>query len=225
MAKPRRRKRRMSDEQERQMRERGERLRQAAQAVGITHAAKAAAVPYTTLRDYMNGGEMKLSSLAALARACGVSLDWIAYGKGDVFEAPAAASEHASRGGHQVVISWFDDRDEGLRVGKSWLETAIPRECTGLRLVPVTGDAMAPTLHDGDLAVIDTAARQIQGGAIYAIAVDDGVLVRRLEKRLGGGIRALADHDRYPPQDLSGDEADSLKILGEVVWVGGPPRS
>ena len=48
------RKRPLMDDQLTLMRERGERLRQAAQAIGITRAAKAAGVPYTTLRDYMN---------------------------------------------------------------------------------------------------------------------------------------------------------------------------
>ncbi|KXV71880.1 repressor, partial [Acetobacter malorum] len=51
MARKRRQKRKLMDEQIRLMRERGERLREAAQSIGITHAAKAAGVPYTTLRD------------------------------------------------------------------------------------------------------------------------------------------------------------------------------
>lgn len=220
------RKRRLMDEQIRHMRERGERLRQAAQSVGITHAAKAAGVPYTTLRDYMNGGEMKLTSLAALARVCGVSLDWIAYGTGSTPDTPPdRTGQPAIRGGSQVVIPWIDSQDEGLRISRNWLDTTISRDSAGLRLVSVSGDAMTPTLRDGDLALIDTGARQIKGGAIYALDVGDGIMIRRLEKRLGGGIRALSDHDRYPPQDLTQSEADELIILGEVVWAGGPPRS
>ncbi|WP_234931101.1 MULTISPECIES: LexA family transcriptional regulator [Gluconobacter] len=225
MARSRPRKRPLMDDQLTLLRERGERLRQAAQSIGITHAAKAAGVPYTTLRDYMGGSEMKLSAVASLARVCGVSLDWLAFGVGDApITAPHAAgsSESPTRGGHQTVIPWIDDRDEGLRVSKAWLETTVGRETTGLRLISVTGDAMTPTLREGDLAMIDTSSINVQGGAVFALRVEGNILIRRLERRLGGGIRALADHDRYPPQDLSPDEAQALTLLGEVIWSGGP---
>ena len=87
----------MSEEQLQIMRERGERLRQAAQTIGITNAAKAAGVPYTTLRDYMNGQEMKLSAVAALARACGVSLDWITFGTGEAPTQPESPVPNATQ--------------------------------------------------------------------------------------------------------------------------------
>jgi len=204
------------------MRERGERLRQAAQTIGITHAARAAGVPYTTLRDYMNGQEMKLSAVAALARACGVSLDWITFGTGEAPSLPE--SPVPTRGGRQTVIPWIDDREEGLRIGRAWLDATLARDPGTLRLLSIAGDAMAPTLQDGDLAIIDTASRQVQGGAIFALSVEGSVLLRRLERRLGGGIRALADNDRYPPQELTAKEADDLTILGEIIWSGGLPR-
>jgi len=81
---------------------------------------------------------------------------------------------------------------------------------------------MTPTLREGDLAMIDTARVNVQGGAVFALHVEGNILIRRLERRLGGGIRALADHDRYPPQDLSPDGAQALTLLGEVIWSGGP---
>jgi hypothetical protein len=214
----------MSDDQVCLLRERGERLRQAAQSIGITHAAKAAGVPYTTLRDYMNGSEMKLSAVAALTRACGVSLDWLAFGVGVGPDADGESSAPV-RGGHQVVIPWLSPQpDEGLRVGKSWLESALPRDPATLRLINVAGDAMAPTLREGDLVIVDTSARAVQGGAIFALRVEGDILLRRLERRLGGGIRALADNDRYPPQELQTAEAAGLDVVGEVVWSGGLPR-
>ncbi|WP_408737421.1 LexA family transcriptional regulator [Acetobacter senegalensis] len=225
MPPPRSRKRKLMDEQIKLMRERGERLRQAAQSIGITHAAKAAGVPYTTLRDYMNGSEMKLSAVASLARVCGVTLDWLAYGVGETHLNQSPSRPAPQRGGHQIVIPWLDDREEGLRVGKGWLETTLTRPTiAALRLTDVTGDAMAPTLLHGDLVMIDTASTQVQGGALYALKVDETVMLRRLDLRLGGGIRVLADNDRYPPQDLSAEDIQSLKVIGEVVWFGGLPR-
>lgn len=53
----------------------------------------------------MGGSEMKLSAVASLARVCGVSLDWLAFGVGDApITAPhvAGSSETPTRGGHQT---------------------------------------------------------------------------------------------------------------------------
>ncbi|ANA14479.1 XRE family transcriptional regulator [Acetobacter tropicalis] len=212
------------DDQLTLMRERGERLRQAAQAIGITRAAKAAGVPYTTLRDYMNGGEMKFSSIASLARVCGVSLDWLAYGVGEEPPPHQTPEEAPARGGHQAVIPWLDNREDGLRISKSWLARTFRQDGTALRLVSVIGDAMLPTLVENDLVILDTANQQIHGSGLFALAVDDSILIRRLERRLGGGLRVIADNDRYPPQDLTQDEASDLKIVGEVLWTGGVPK-
>nr|WP_237938404.1 LexA family transcriptional regulator [Acetobacter senegalensis] len=218
------RKRPLMDDQLTLMRERGERLRQAAQAIGITRAAKAAGVPYTTLRDYMNGGEMKFSSIASLARVCGVSLDWLAYGVGEEPPPHQTPEETPARGGHQAVIPWLDNREDGLRISKSWLARTFRQDGTALRLVSVIGDAMLPTLVENDLVILDTANQQIHGSGLFALAVDDSILIRRLERRLGGGLRVIADNDRYPPQDLTQDEASDLKIVGEVLWTGGVPK-
>nr|WP_231873554.1 LexA family transcriptional regulator [Acetobacter tropicalis] len=218
------RKRPLMDDQLTLMRERGERLRQAAQAIGITRAAKAAGVPYTTLRDYMNGGEMKFSSIASLARVCGVSLDWLAYGAGEEPPPPQTQEETPARGGHQAVIPWLDNREDGLRISKSWLARTFRQDGTSLRLVSVIGDAMLPTLVENDLVILDTANQQIHGSGLFALAVDDSILIRRLERRLGGGLRVIADNDRYPPQDLTQDEVSDLKIVGEVLWSGGVPK-
>lgn len=218
------RKRPLMDDQLTLMRERGERLRQAAQAIGITRAAKAAGVPYTTLRDYMNGGEMKFSSIASLARVCGVSLDWLAYGVGEEPPPPQTQEETPARGGHQAVIPWLDNREDGLRISKSWLARTFRQDGTSLRLVSVIGDAMLPTLVENDLVILDTANQQIHGSGLFALAVDDSILIRRLERRLGGGLRVIADNDRYPPQDLTQDEVSDLKIVGEVLWSGGVPK-
>lgn len=43
-------------------------------------------VPVSTLAQYLRGGEMKLSNAAAIARATGVRLEWLALGTGPVHE-------------------------------------------------------------------------------------------------------------------------------------------
>jgi len=230
----------MSEAERQAMLARGERLRQAAQIVGITHAAKAAGLAYTTLRDYMNGQEMKFSAAITLARVCGVSIEWLAHGTGDgpkaSFTGPVSgdgdevdetARRTPPRGGHQTVIPWHEATgltEEGLRIGKAWLEAALPRDPAGLRLLTASGDAMRPTLQDGDLLIVDTAATAISGGALYALRIGGEIVIRRLDRRFDGGLRVMADNDRYPPQDIPPEAAATLAVLGEIAWTGGLPR-
>jgi hypothetical protein len=62
---------------------RADRLRLAVREAGGNKAvAKRAGIPGTTLDRYLAGQEMKFSNAVALARAAGVSLEWLATGAG-----------------------------------------------------------------------------------------------------------------------------------------------
>lgn len=66
-----------------QLESRSERLRLAVRAAGGNQIiAQKAGVPLSTLGSYLAGGEQKLSNTIALAKACGVSLEWLATGEG-----------------------------------------------------------------------------------------------------------------------------------------------
>lgn len=60
-----------------------ERLREAVfRSGGPSQISERSQVPLGTLNGYLAGGEMKVSNLVRLARACGVSMEWIATGHG-----------------------------------------------------------------------------------------------------------------------------------------------
>lgn len=59
-----------------------DRLQIAVQHAGGRRAvADLAGVPLTTLSDWLNGREVRVGALVALAEACGVSLEWLATGR------------------------------------------------------------------------------------------------------------------------------------------------
>ena len=186
------------------LRARGERLRAAASAVGIMRAAKDAGVPYTTLRDIMANGDGKLSVIAALARVCGVSVDRIAHGDGPD-GTPLGAGEPDTGG-----LDWLTNR------------LGVTRE--ELVAFHAAGDAMSPTLGDGDLVV----ARRDDGGAVtpsvYAVEIDGAPAVRRLERRPDGSPLVATDNPLYENYVLPAGAEQTLRIIGPVVWQAGPIR-
>ena len=88
-------------------------------------------------------------------------------------------------------------------------------------LMSITGDSMRPTLENGDLALVNLAQTDVVSGGIYAVGVDESVLVKRLDKRPGKIVLVSDNRDAYAPQELDmTDEIvrESLRVIGRVLW-------
>jgi phage repressor protein C with HTH and peptisase S24 domain len=85
----------------------------------------------------------------------------------------------------------------------------------------VSGDSMAPTLHDGDLVIcrLLEAGRwaDATNGEVYVLASQNrGLQVKRVQNRLAQGyFRCLSDNPAHSPFDL---EADNLLEMWQVRW-------
>lgn len=88
-------------------------------------------------------------------------------------------------------------------------------------LVKVSGDSMQPGLHDGDLALVDTAKKAIRSGQIYAVTdIDAQTLVKRIDTLGGEGLLLRSDNPDFAPIIRLGDDANRVTIHGRVVWSG-----
>ena len=195
---------------------RGERLRQAIGVTGSRRVAESAGVPYTTLRGYMAGGDMKLSVLASVARACGVTIDWIAYGsEPGVAREPGAGGDPTGDASDRADAGLLDMRRLAVRLGVDARE---------LVAFTATGDAMEPTIRDGDFLVARRLERMV-APAIYAIRSGDDIAARRLEHRVDGALVVSTDNARYGPQVILAGQERAFQIIGPIVWLSGPIRS
>ncbi|KAF5030304.1 putative HTH-type transcriptional regulator [anaerobic digester metagenome] len=86
-------------------------------------------------------------------------------------------------------------------------------------LMDVVGNSMEPEIRHGDMVLIDQAQTAIVAHGIYAVGVEDTVLVKRVEKR-PGELVLLSDNRDYAPIVLSGDALDALRVIGRVLWIG-----
>ncbi len=85
-------------------------------------------------------------------------------------------------------------------------------------LMQVVGNSMEPEIREGDMVLIDQAKTEIYSGGIYAVGVEDTVMVKRIEK-LPGVLVLRSDNQDYSPIHLSGDEIDNVRLIGKVLWV------
>ena len=81
----------------------------------------------------------------------------------------------------------------------------------------VFGQSMEPVIKEGDTVLIDQSQKNILAGAIYAVGVEDTILVKRLEK-LPNKLVLCSDNKGYEPIYLEREQMDQVRIIGKVIW-------
>ena len=107
---------------------------------------------------------------------------------------------------------------EVLHFPRVWLESITRTPPASLTFARGRGDSMVPTLHDGDMILIDHSQRTVrEQDAIWAITVGDVGMIRRVRVKTTGSVTILSDNPSVPP-----DEADveEINVVGRVVFIG-----
>jgi transcriptional regulator with XRE-family HTH domain len=79
------------------------------------------------------------------------------------------------------------------------------------------GDGMMPTIADRTPVFVDTADRDLVDGGIYAIRLEGRVVMRRVQRLVGGGVQLIADNGHaYPRQEVGDDALSRIEVVGRV---------
>lgn len=73
---------------------------------------------------------------------------------------------------------------------------------------------MEPTLNNGNIIFIDKTKQDISKDGIYAFVNENGLFVKRIQRRVDGAIDIISDNKEYPMQIAQKHEID---VLGKVV--------
>ena len=166
-----------------------------------------------------------------LARRYGLSPDWLEYGTGR--ERPAtgrATTGHASQELYVVevpkVAATVSAGGGSFEVGANPLAThPFPRKWLArlgrpesMVFMDVVGESMEPAIFDGDMVLIDQSCIVPGQHQIYAVGYEDTLYVKRIEKKVAS-IVLHSDNANYAPIEVSGDELQSFRVIGKVVWL------
>jgi hypothetical protein len=122
-----------------------------------------------------------------------------------------------------IPVLGATDADDSLGrvrlVDETWLRS-LSHKPTGVSIVRVEGDAMYPTLRDGDEVLIQRyLANENPRDGLYVIRADTGLLVRRIAlEPARNRIAVLTDNPNYPNWDSL--MRNAIQIVGRVVWIG-----
>lgn len=90
-------------------------------------------------------------------------------------------------------------------------------------IIYADGRSMEPTIHDGAVVLIDVGDTELKSDRIYAISIDDEVVIKRLRRDIGGGLIVVSDNPdkiNYPDRAVPVDKLEYVHIKGRAVWMG-----
>lgn len=208
--------------------------------------SRATGIPKNTLGRYERGEIVPGGdAVALLCKSLKVDPGWLLFGEGPMHRAEAldrvpartpARADHLSeddgakwvgRAGPYVTMipkarpflvdgSLHVDKDpDHLPFISGWLSTkGDPRRMV---LVDVAGDDLAPEIKHGDAILVDQSQVAVLPGRIYAVAIDQGVVIRRVN--VSPGKMILSGFNKAcEPLIVGQDEMSSIKVVGRVVW-------
>lgn len=203
-----------------------QRLRRIIGERSVHRFAREAGLSDSLMRKYLNGSYPGLDRLVRLAEAGGVSVQWLATGQETGFPevaTPRAIDGQASPNEDFVRIQAYPDTGKSAALlpafNQAWLkrEGLVPQQ---LVYVLVEGNAMAPTMREDDLVLVDTSQDTVTHDGAYVLHNSSGIMIKRLQFDLEGGLRVCSDNPDFKDQQLSSKAAERLDILGRVVWLG-----
>lgn len=175
-------------------------------SVNFASMKKRNSVPFTNLLDF-----------CALKK---ISINWMLYGQDpsslidttDRYWVRYYPSIRVSAGGGA-----YEDEEnyEKLEMPDFFLNLIGGQEnIKNIEAINVTGDSMEPTLNNGNIIFIDKTKQDPSKDGIYAFMNENGLFVKRIQRRVDGGLDIISDNKEYPIQIVKKDE---IYILGKVV--------
>lgn len=150
---------------------------------------------------------------------------------GQLAPAPASLEDLAAEHGFAFLeeldlalgmgATFLDGRAEVLGLvpfKNDWLRGIHEGSIEHLKVVRGKGDSMEPTIHDGDIVIVDTAHRRIDDqDRIWAVAYGDLGMIRRVRVTPKGSWLLMPDNNVVRPDEVGDGE---VAVIGRVVWIG-----
>lgn len=209
-----------------------------------TDLATAVGVSVSTVTQWENGATKTLEgeNLVMVAVTCMVDPLWLATGRGESrphqltfaedrghYRSIAPLSEAivvpvfaaTASMGPGIQISEHDTVIGGMQLSEKWVNRNLPgiSSRTNLAVISAIGDSMSPTFSDGDILLVDRGVFELKMDAVYVLAKNDELFVKRVHRRIGGGVVIKSDNPLHGQEEVNNPESVGLRILGRVVWA------
>lgn len=205
-----------------------ERLAEVSGIASQTELADSLGVNRSAITQARKKNAIPSNWLLHLFRTYGLNPDWLEKGLGTPFINPIDRSSgrvdaykqipkvkaRLCAGGGSFEVN--PEIESFFSFQTSWLQTK--GIAAHMVMMDVFGTSMEPEIRDGDTVLIDQSQKGILAGAIYAVGIEDTVMVKRLEKH-PQTLVLVSDNKSYAPIYLKKEDMTSIRIIGKVIWV------
>jgi phage repressor protein C with HTH and peptisase S24 domain len=161
-------------------------------------------------------GRVPENWIARLCEMFDLDPDWLREGRSSLdrfVEVPVVTARLGAGGGSHMVEA---DVQGHIAFRSSWLhQKGRPRDMV---LMQVIGDSMEPGIREGDYVLIDQSRQEIHTGGVYALGLEDAIMIKQLDKRPHELI-IISANTKYSPITLRGDELETVRIIGRVLGI------
>jgi phage repressor protein C with HTH and peptisase S24 domain len=190
-------------------------------------------------------GFFPLSWAYRIAKHYNINLDWLLFGRESASRVSEAQAPYVPDDVDEYVLVpllegrvtagpdggiVYEQPDDWSPFKNRWINKKIghsPEHHQALMLVRVQGDSMAPTIHPGEIVLVDTWEAErinIRDGKIYLVRMPDGAItIKRiiLRHKERPAILCLSDNTAYEPFEFEVNPQRGLKyyILGRIRWI------
>jgi phage repressor protein C with HTH and peptisase S24 domain len=177
-----------------------------------------------------------LELLVRISKIANYNLHWLLTGEGPMLFEPSEdmVKERLASYGELSdftlipVVALESDRmiaSEGIKASakekyafrRTWLQSKGNLE--NFVLFAVRSDSMDPTITDGDFVLIDCSQKEVVVGNIYALRIENAVMVNRLQPMGDRRIKVMSDNKLYESYELDFGTGD-IEIIGQIIWIG-----
>jgi phage repressor protein C with HTH and peptisase S24 domain len=202
-----------------------DRVTAATQIRSQTELAAVLGINRSAITQAKRKGTIPASWILGLSRKYSLNPDWLERGTGEPrrnrieqdpeFEKVPKVNARLCAGDGSFEVGSGIQGFYAFR--KDWLSRK--GSAVSMVLMDIFGNSMAPELKDGDTVLVDENQKAIIAGALYAVGIEDTVMVKRVEKH-PNNLVLQSDNKDYAPIFLQADEMNQVRIIGKVVWVG-----
>lgn len=107
-----------------------------------------------------------------------------------------------------------------LQLSEQWVRSHIGHASVeSLAVMSAFDDSMEPALRNGDLVLFDRGITQLRMDAIYAVALNGELFIKRIQRRPDKTVVMKSDNPLYEPYVVAPQDMQHFEVIGKVVFA------